>query len=74
MLNAAKGHNEQIGRLVRMFANHREEISQIEAGMIGVTVFGLFMLTQVVRFVPEHYIRMTQQVLDLIHRGLRAGS
>ena len=43
-------------------------------GFAIVTVFGLFMLTQVVRFVPEHYIRMTQQVLDLIHRGLRAGS
>lgn len=41
-------------------------------GFAVVTVFGLFMLTQVVRFVPEHYIRMTQQVLDLIHRGLRA--
>lgn len=43
-------------------------------GFAIVTVFGLFMLTQVVLFVPEHYIRMTQQVLDLIHRGLRAGS
>ncbi|MEF7615627.1 flagellar biosynthetic protein FliR [Aquincola sp. MAHUQ-54] len=41
-------------------------------GFAVVTVFGLFMLTQVVRFVPEHYIRMTGQVLDLIHRGLKA--
>ena len=38
VLNATKGHNEQIGRLVRMFANHREEIRQIEAGMIGAVV------------------------------------
>ena len=30
-----EGPHEQIGRLVRMFANHREDIRQIEAGMIG---------------------------------------
>jgi small GTP-binding protein len=35
VLNATKGHLTQIGRLVRMFANHREDIKQIEAGMIG---------------------------------------
>jgi elongation factor G len=35
VLNATKGHLEHIGRLVRMFANHREDIKQIEAGMIG---------------------------------------
>jgi elongation factor G len=35
VLNATKGHLEQIGRLVRLFANHREDIKQIEAGMIG---------------------------------------
>jgi len=35
VLDATKGHLEQIGRLVRMFANHREDIRQIEAGMIG---------------------------------------
>jgi elongation factor G len=39
VLNATKGHNEQIGRLVRMFANHREDIRQIEAGMIGAVVY-----------------------------------
>src|SRR6185369_8531593 len=38
VLNATKGHNEQIGRLVRMFANHREDIRQIEAGMIGAII------------------------------------
>ena len=38
VLNATKGHLEQIGRLVRMFANHREDIKQIEAGMIGAVV------------------------------------
>jgi elongation factor G len=35
VLNATRGHLEQIGRLVRMFSNHREDIRQIEAGMIG---------------------------------------
>ncbi|HWO19479.1 MAG TPA: elongation factor G [Kofleriaceae bacterium] len=40
VLDAAKGHNEQIGRLVRMFANHREDIRQLEAGMIGAVVGG----------------------------------
>jgi elongation factor G len=40
VLNVTKGHNEQIGRLVRMFANHREDIRQIEAGMIGAIIGG----------------------------------
>ena len=40
VLNATKGNNEQIGRLVRMFANHREDIRQIEAGMIGARRLG----------------------------------
>ncbi len=35
VLDATKGHLEQIGRLVRMFANHREDIRQIDTGMIG---------------------------------------
>ncbi len=38
VLDATKGHLEQIGRLVRMFANHREDIKQIEAGMIGAVI------------------------------------
>jgi elongation factor G len=40
VLDATKGANEQIGRLVRMFANHREDIRQIEAGMIGAVMGG----------------------------------
>jgi elongation factor G len=40
VLNATKGANEQVGRLVRMFANHREDIRQIEAGMIGAVMGG----------------------------------
>ena len=37
---AQGGHLESIGGLVRMFANHREDIRQIEAGMIGAVVGG----------------------------------
>jgi len=43
-------------------------------GFSMVTLFGLFMLTQIVRFVPEHYLRMTNQVLDMLHHQLRLGS
>ena len=38
VLDATRGHLEQVGRLVRMFANHREDIRQVEAGMIGAMV------------------------------------
>jgi elongation factor G len=40
VLNATRGANEEVGRLVRMFANHREDIRQIEAGMIGAVMGG----------------------------------
>jgi elongation factor G len=38
VLNATRGNLEQIGRIVRMFANHREDIRFIESGMIGAIV------------------------------------
>ncbi len=40
VLNATRGNLEQIGRLVRMFANHFEDVPQIEAGMIGAVLEG----------------------------------
>src|SRR5207248_8006063 len=40
VLDATRGHLEQVGRLVRMYANHREDIRQIEAGMIGAVLGG----------------------------------
>jgi elongation factor G len=40
VLDATKGQPEHIQRLVRMFANHREDIRQIEAGMIGAVIGG----------------------------------
>lgn len=41
-------------------------------GFSVVTLFGLVMLAQVARHVPEHYVRMTGRVLDLIHHQLKA--
>lgn len=37
-------------------------------GFSLVTIFGLLMLIQIVRFVPGHYIRMTEKVLGLLHQ------
>jgi flagellar biosynthetic protein FliR len=39
-------------------------------GFSLVTLFGLFMLAQFVRFVPDHYVRMTGQVLDLLRQHM----
>ena len=38
--NATKGERERIGRLIRMYADHREDIDQVRAGDIGA-VLGL---------------------------------
>jgi flagellar biosynthetic protein FliR len=35
-------------------------------------VFGLLMLAQVVRFIPEHYIAMTNQILEMLQQQMRA--
>jgi flagellar biosynthetic protein FliR len=40
-------------------------------GFSVVTVFGLFMLGQVVRFIPEHYVRISGQVLEMIETQMR---
>ena len=42
-------------------------------GFSLVTIFGLMMLVQVVRFVPEHYVQMTNQVLEMLQQQMRAG-
>ena len=41
-------------------------------GFSLVTLFGLMMLTQVVRFIPEHYVQMTNQVLEMLQQQMRA--
>ncbi|HVZ37274.1 MAG TPA: flagellar biosynthetic protein FliR, partial [Polyangiaceae bacterium] len=40
-------------------------------GFSVVTIFGLFMLGYLVRFVPGHYVRLINQVLDVLSRGMR---
>ncbi|MFC3461357.1 flagellar biosynthetic protein FliR [Massilia haematophila] len=41
-------------------------------GFSLVTIFGLMMLVQLVRFIPEHYIQLTNQVLEMIGQQMRA--
>lgn len=43
-------------------------------GFSLITVFGLYMLAMVVRFVPDHYVRMTERVLDLLQSQMQGGS
>lgn len=40
-------------------------------GFSVITIFGLLMLAQVVRFIPEHYIRMTNMVLEMIRQQMQ---
>jgi flagellar biosynthetic protein FliR len=42
-------------------------------GFSVVTLFGLFMLSQVLSFVPGHYLRLTERVLEMLGQGLRGG-
>jgi len=43
-------------------------------GFSLVTLFGLFMLTQMLAFVPSHYLHMTERVLELIDQGMKIGA
>jgi flagellar biosynthesis protein FliR len=40
-------------------------------GFSMAALFGLFMLGYLVRVLPEHYIQLTRQVLDMLHQGMR---
>ncbi|HTD03755.1 flagellar biosynthetic protein FliR [Undibacterium sp.] len=42
-------------------------------GFAVITMFGLFMLAQIVRFVPEHYVRMTGRILDMLQQQMQGG-
>jgi flagellar biosynthetic protein FliR len=41
-------------------------------GFSVVTLFGILMLSQLVRFLPEHYLRMSQQVLEMLRQTMLA--
>lgn len=41
-------------------------------GFSVITLFGLLMLGQIVRFVPEHYIGMTNRVFELLRQQMQA--
>lgn len=43
-------------------------------GFSLVTLFGLFMLARVVRFIPDHYVRMTERVLGAIQLQMQGGA
>ena len=38
VLKSTKGKKERIGRLVKMHANHREEVESLEAGELGAII------------------------------------
>ncbi|MRW82486.1 flagellar biosynthetic protein FliR [Pseudoduganella sp. FT26W] len=40
-------------------------------GFSVITIFGLLMLAQMVRFIPEHYVRMTNMVLEMIRQQMQ---
>jgi flagellar biosynthetic protein FliR len=41
-------------------------------GFSLVTIFGLLMLVQIVRFIPEHYVAMTNQILEMLQEQMRS--
>lgn len=41
-------------------------------GFSMITLFGLVMLVEIVRFVPEHYIGMTNRVLEMLQQQMTA--
>lgn len=43
-------------------------------GFSVITLFGLLMLLQVVRFIPEHYVSMTNQVLEMLRQQMQAAA
>jgi flagellar biosynthetic protein FliR len=43
-------------------------------GFSVITIFGLLMLAQIVRFVPQHYIGMTGRVLDMLQHQMEVAA
>ena len=54
VLNATKGEKERVGRILRMHANHREEMQEIHAGGIGALVGMKYTTTGDTLCDPEH--------------------
>lgn len=46
------------------------QLNLFALGFSVITLFGLFMLAMLVRFIPEHYLRMTRQVLLMLEQTL----
>ena len=54
ILNSSKGERERVGRILRMHANHREEMDEIHAGGIGALVGMKYTTTGDTLCDPEH--------------------
>lgn len=48
------------------------QLNLFALGFSVITIFGLFMLAMLVRFIPEHYLRMTRQVLLMLEQTFGA--
>jgi flagellar biosynthetic protein FliR len=48
------------------------QLNLFALGFSVITIFGLFMLAMLVRFIPEHYLRMTRQVLQMLEQTFGA--
>jgi flagellar biosynthetic protein FliR len=48
------------------------QLNLFALGFSVITIFGLFMLAMLVRFIPEHYLRMTRQVLLMLEQTMGA--
>lgn len=48
------------------------QLNLFALGFSVITIFGLFMLGMLVRFIPEHYLRMMRQVLLMLEQTMGA--
>lgn len=53
-----------------LFNRVAPSLNLFSLGFAVFTIFGLFMLMQMIRFIPEHYIRMTWRVLDMLQQQM----
>lgn len=62
VMNGAKGKRERIGRLVRMHADHREEVDELRAGELG-GVIGLKLSTTGDTLCDEHGMIVLENIV-----------